>query len=280
MKSKIAYSILLYLLSSLACSSEQKISETIFYRGFIARHPISMKLTFIENQVKGRYIYNKYENPINLSGKYRTKKLELSEAEGVSFILNENNGWFSGVWSDGTSSHKANLAPSSKPLRETIRSISVAADEVEIIFTEGMSQKISISSAEGLPKLEFEDFNFDGYPDMRILAVSGIPNSSYINYEYDPIKKAFISSRNEIKEINNPRVMHLRRTIMGFSKGGCCDYKYILISNDIHTVAEYDYIKESGYIENTFPKAASPQRKTISRSEFEYYVELYNSRLP
>ena len=81
---------------------------TIKYEGFIAgKHPITIELRKENNEIQGRYYYNKHKTWINLNGYLNSEnKWKLSESlEGeitgyIDFVTEQNGMILSGKWSD------------------------------------------------------------------------------------------------------------------------------------------------------------------------------------
>lgn len=207
------------------------VSETIFYRGVISGNPVSMTLTVSDGAVAGRYIYEKYNSPIMLSGSADKDGIELME-EGGLFDLRKDRGGMYGVWSNGKKTYEVKLKAASVSVREVVESVSGDSEKIVVKFYNGASQEIPIEIAENLPRINFEDFNFDGFPDMEVLAVAGIANSSFLYYRYSPGEGRFVDSNKEMGSVNNPKVTHSRKSVMGFSKDGCCYYRVVLIGRE------------------------------------------------
>ncbi|MBD9631644.1 XAC2610-related protein [Pseudomonas sp. PDM19] len=182
--------ILIAAATSLAAHSEEpKISESLFYKGTINKSPISMMLRIQSNKASGRYIYDKYKIPIILSGEYNLNKITLADHDKERLALSSATGDLVGVWSDGKNSQKIWLTPQSKSYKSIIESVTGSPQEINIKFKGGAIQNIKLLIPEESLVINFEDFNFDGYPDFAVLAAGGITNSSYLYYAYDPKEK-------------------------------------------------------------------------------------------
>ncbi len=58
---------------------------------------------------------------------------------------------------------------------------------------------------DGRPAAEILDMNFDGYGDLRLVqSRSAGPNTPYLNWLFDPVRRAFVESR-ELNEIPSAR---------------------------------------------------------------------------
>ncbi|WP_141099370.1 XAC2610-related protein [Pseudomonas nitroreducens] len=230
-------------------------------------------------KVTGRYIYEKYNSPIMLSGNANKESIKLTEDGGL-FYLRKIRGGMYGTWRNGKKTHEVKLKAASIPIREIVESVSGNSEKIVVKFYNGTSQEIAIEIAENLPRINFEDFNFDGFPDMEVLAVAGIANSSFLYYRYNQSEGRFVDSNREMGKINNPRISHTQKSVMGLSKDGCCDYKVILIEDKGESTASYDYSKGAGNLKIKSP-SGKLRDEPLSESDFEIkFMRPYNLNLP
>jgi hypothetical protein len=264
-----------------ALAGEASVNEVSFYKGEVGSSPVRMSLRVSNGVVSGRYIYDKYNTPILLSGEIKLGGVFLREGDAKKFSLLQKGESLNGVWSDGVSIYAVNLREEGESYKDIIECISGSTEKLIIKFRSGMVQEIPISIAEDSLNLIFEDFNFDGFPDLRVLAAGGISNSTYLYYEYDPAGRRFVQSSNRMDEVNNPKVMHARKIVAGLSREGCCSYKIILIGKNSELTAAYDYSKNSGYKVYATHGEKKGIREGISRSYFEKnFMEVYESNVP
>ena len=95
---------------------------TIKYDGFIAgKYPITIELRKENNEIQGRYYYNKHKTWINLNGHLNSEnKWKLSESlKGeitgyIDFVTEQNGRVSSGKWSDKYSAQELDFTASEK----------------------------------------------------------------------------------------------------------------------------------------------------------------------
>lgn len=168
----------LLLVASLNCLAERlEISEVIAYRGAISGNNIFMTLSSRGEVVVGDYFYEKYQVPISLHGRFSGSELFLIEraVKGDAYIRAERKrGIISGAWSLNGRVHEIYARALSRPYEDIVGEIKIEKQEglsrtLFISFKKGAEQSIDISVLEDGLLVIFEDFTFDGYPDMRVL---------------------------------------------------------------------------------------------------------------
>jgi len=65
------------------------------------------------------------------------------------------------------------------------------------------------------------DADFDGYPDLWVLEMAGMVNTSYSLELFDPGTRSFVAVP-EFAALSNPRVDRRSRRITTFERDGCC----------------------------------------------------------
>lgn len=275
MKNNIFLLALIFPLSCLAVTPE--INETIAYRGKLGKQNIFMTLSTTSGKVLGDYFYTKYNSPITLSGSLSDSKLLLIEettngAAHINAVIKE--GTISGTWELNGKSHKIHSKALSKSYENIIRTIDVSDEGNEnkilsITFIDGTSQNIEISTLEKSTLIIFEDFTFDGYPDMRILELEAGGNSSFIYFDYDVKNGNFTPSSSEINRLANPKIFHGEKIIISTSRDGCCTYHATkILPTEVHS-ASYDFESKTG-IETIKNKETSIEsKKSIHEKYFE-----------
>lgn len=271
---------ILYLMSALSfnCLAEPlEINETIAYSGTLANQNVFMTLTNTSGKILGSYFYTKYKSPIALHGSILDSKLSLIEntTKGDAYIDAEiKEGTVTGTWQLKEKSHKIHAQALSKPYETIIKEVSLVEQDstsktLSIIFTNGKSQNIDVSILEQSTLIVFEDFTFDGYPDMRILELEAGGNSSFIYFVYDPVIEKYITSSPEISSLVNPKIFHSENIITSTSKDGCCSYhaKKIL-PKELHS-ASYDYDSKLGQEIITNKITGQESIKQINEKYFE-----------
>jgi hypothetical protein len=252
MKIYIFLLALFFPLSCLAVTPE--INETIAYSGKIGKQNIFMTLSTASGKVFGNYFYTKYNSPITLSGSLSDSKLLLTEEtiNGNAYINAQiKEGSINGTWELNGKSHKIYSKALSKSYETIIKEIDVSDEGNEnkilsITLIDGTSQNIEISTLEKSTSIIFEDFTFDGYPDMRILEVETGGNSSFIYFDYDAKNRKFKTSSNEISRLVSPKIFHSEKIIISTSRDGCCTYHAIKILPTEVLSASYDFESKTG----------------------------------
>lgn len=209
-----------------------EISETIAYSGVIGGQDVFMTLSVSGEKVLGSYSYKKYGVPIPLSGNVIGSKLLLVEktAGGDARIDVElKEGDIDGVWMRNGKLLDVECKALSKPYSVMIKKIDVLKREgkcsvLAISFVEGISQELMVSVMDERFLIIFEDFTFDGYPDMRVLEFEAGGNSSFIYFDYDAESKKFKLPSSGVGGLMESRVVHEEKAIVSISKDGCCIY--------------------------------------------------------
>lgn len=275
MKNNIFLLALIFPLSCLAVTPE--INETIAYSGKLGKQNIFMTLSTTSGKVLGNYFYTKYNSPITLSGSLSDSKLLLLEentngAAHINAVIKE--GTISGTWELNGKTHKVHSKALSKSYENIINKIDVSDKGNEnkvlsITFIDGTSQNIEISTLEKSTLIIFEDFTFDGYPDMRILEIEAGGNSSFIYFDYDPQKRKFSTSSNEIIRLVSPKIFHSEKIIISTSRDGCCTYHAIKISPTKVLSASYDFESKTGSEIIKNKGTGSELKQSITKKYFE-----------
>jgi hypothetical protein len=275
MKINIFLLALFFPLSCLATTPE--INETIAYSGRIGKQNIFMTLSTTSGKVFGSYFYTKYNSPITLSGGLSDSKLLLTEEtiNGDAYINAQiKEGSINGTWKLNGKSHKIHSKALSKSYETIIKKINVSNKDNEnkslsITFVDGTNQNIDISTLEKSPLIIFEDFTFDGYPDMRILEIEAGGNSSFIYFNYDAQSRKFKTSPNEISRLVSPKIFHSEKIIISTSRDGCCTYHAIKISPTEVISASYDFDSKTGSEVRKNKEAGSESKQLITEKYFE-----------
>jgi hypothetical protein len=275
MKKSITLLALMLPLSCLAVNPE--INEKISYSGKIGEQNIFMTLSTSNSKVLGSYFYVKYKTPITLSGSFSDSKLLLIEktVHGDAHINAEiKEDTIDGIWELNGKHHKIHSKSLSKSYKSMIREINILNEDNEnqtlsISFRNGTSQKIDISILEPSTLILFEDFTFDGYPDMRILELEAGGNSSFIYFDYDVKTGNFVTSSNEISRLVNPEIFHSEKIIISTSRDGCCTYRATkILSKEVHS-ANYDFESKTGNETIKNKETGNESRKSINAKYFE-----------
>ncbi|MBU1331792.1 MAG: hypothetical protein KJ884_11990 [Gammaproteobacteria bacterium] len=275
MKNNIFLLALIFPLSCLAVTPE--INETIAYSGKLGKQNIFMTLSTTNGKVLGNYFYTKYNSPITLSGSLSDSKLLLIEetTNGTAHINAAiNEGTISGTWALNGKSHNIHSKALSKSYENIIKKIDVSDKGNEnktlsITFIDGTSQTIEISTLEKSTLIIFEDFTFDGYPDMRILEIEAGGNSSFIYFDYDAQNRKFKISSDEISRLVSPKIFHSEKIIISISRDGCCTYHAIKISPTEVFSASYDFESKTGSEILKNKGVGSELEKPITENYFE-----------
>ena len=272
--------IIIYLLiaASQNCLSEElTIIEKLAYNGTIANQEIFMSLTTRDNIIFGDYFYEKYKTPIHLQGKIENSEFSLREKTASSYAhinAKEINGKLTGTWTNGKNTHKLYATPQSRPYKSLIKEVILlnsgeSEKTIRIHFNDKKNQEIMATTLTQQTLLIFEDFTFDGHPDMRILELEAGGNSSFIFFDYNPIQRKFTLSPPEIQKISSPKVQHYRKSILSLSKDGCCRYYASKLTPDEVRTAQYDYTTGSGSEKATNKTTKKSTEIKISKDYFE-----------
>ncbi|MCG6542028.1 hypothetical protein MCB86_18295 [Pseudomonas sp. KSR10] len=272
MKLHAAMFCMLIAASHAGLAKEVSISEIIYYNGTIASQEIAMSLEFIGSNVAGKYIYKKYKKPIDVTGGYNGKNINLAELHDGAVAANihaiKKDAAFEGTWQD-KKTYYFHVKSASKSYKDLIKSIAPSERGITIYFKNGLNQEIDAGTLTDSLSITFEDFTFDGYPDVRILELEGGGNSSYIYYEYDPSTLKYIKSAPEINGLINPLVIHGKKLLAGFIKDGCCSYSVVTIDEHQIRRAEYNYVQGAGKEKITDKYSQKVVERPISKEEFE-----------
>ncbi|MCJ8170929.1 XAC2610-related protein [Atopomonas sediminilitoris] len=275
MKINIFLLALFFPLSGLAVTPE--INETIAYSGKIGKQNIFMTLSATSGKVFGSYFYTKYNSPITLRGSLSDSKLLLTEEtiNGDAHVSAQiKEGSIDGIWELNGKSYKIYSKALSRSYKDIIKKIDVSDEGngnkiLSITFIDDARQDIEISILEKSMSIIFEDFTFDGYPDMRILEIEAGGNSSFIYFDYDAQNRKFKASSNEISRLVSPRIFHSEKIIISVSRDGCCIYRVIKISPTKIISASYDFESETGSEVIKNKGAGSDLERPISEKYFE-----------
>ncbi|WP_277373428.1 hypothetical protein [Pseudomonas sp. AA-38] len=269
--------LLLAFILPLSCLADYpEISETIAYSGNIGKQDVFMTLSTMNERVIGSYFYKKYKVPIPLSGHVLGSNLMLIEVtdKGDAHIEAElKDGVIEGEWTLNGKAHTIAYKALSKSYSTIINKIEVLYGDnsraLLVTFINGVSQKINIPVIEERTLVIFEDFTFDGYPDMRVLELEAGGNSSFIYFDYDSESKKFKPSSSEISRLVNPQVFHGEKVIVSVSKDGCCIYHAVKILPTEIRFANYDFKLKNG-TETTKDKIVQGEsRRSIDKKYFE-----------
>lgn len=251
------------------------VTEILAYRGKIAGSDIFMTLSESNGSITGGYYYTKYGATIPLRGSIvnnhitLTEKTASSEAEITAEI---NKRLIQGIWKSDKASHSFHASALSKSYKNLIGGIDVfknnESTNIVIKFIDGTSQAFEIETLTDTISIVFEDHNFDGLPDLRVLETSNGSNMTYIVWTYDPSKRTFEHSK-EMSMLSSPKVLHSEKAILSLSRDGCCRYiAYKSVSNEKHS-AEFEYEKLRGVERVTDVRTNTTITNSISQEEFE-----------
>lgn len=273
---KIVFS--LFFAISLNCSAEVLgIEEIIAYSGTIANSNVFLTLSYQDDQVAGNYFYEKYKAPIALHGNTSGTSLLLIEEtmNGDAYIDLENKGGvISGEWALGRKRYKVQAKALSRSYKDLIGEIKVVAQggadkNLVISFAGGKRQNIRFSTLESSVLIVFEDFTFDGYPDLRILELEAGGNSSFIYFDYDVEAGQYVESSAELRALVSPRVIHSENVIISVSKDGCCVYQVKKIMPSETHLARYDFDSNAGSLSIISRAGKDRSRKPITEKQFK-----------
>jgi hypothetical protein len=270
--------LLLVLVIPFRClAADPEISETIAYDGKIGGQNVFMTLSITNDSVFGSYFYKKYRSPIPLGGSVFGSKLMLTEVAdngGARIEAELKKDGIEGIWSLNEESHITKYKALSKSYLTIIDKIDVLRGDDEnkilaITFVDGASQKIDLPLIEERTLIIFEDFTFDGYPDMRILELEAGGNSSFIYFDYNSAINKFESSSKEIGRLVDPKIFHDEKVIISVSRDGCCIYHAIKILPKEIRLANYDFESKVGSEITKDKSAQGESKRAISEKYFE-----------
>ena len=263
---------------SLNCSAEViGVEEIIAYSGTISNSDVFFTLSYKDGQVAGNYFYEKYKVPIALNGSMSGVGLRLIEKtmNGDAHIdLEKKRGVINGEWVLGQKKYKVQAKALSRSYKELIDEVRVEAqggadNNLIIKFTGGQKQSIRFSTLEQSVLIIFEDFTFDGYPDLRILELEVGGNSSFIYFDYDVATRQYVKSSAEIRALVSPRVIHSENSIISISRDGCCVYQVKkIMPNETH-LARYDFDSKTGSLNISGRAGRGMTRKPITEKQFQ-----------
>ncbi len=258
------------------CHAETaSVTEIIAYEGKVAGSEIFMTLSETDGDIVGGYHYKKYGTTIPLRGSIEKNHITLIEksALGEAKISAElDNQLIKGTWKGDRISHSIHASALSKSYRNFINGIDVSKNHpntnIAIKFIDGRTQNLEIETLTDTTSIVFEDYNFDGFPDLRVIESSTGSNTTYIAWTYEPSKKAFEYSE-EMSMLSSPKVLHSERAILSLSRDGCC--RYIAsksVDNEKHS-AEFEYDRLKGVERVTDFKTNTTTTNPIRQKYFE-----------
>jgi len=194
---------------------------------------------------------------------------------GDAYIDLENKGGvISGEWALGRKRYKVQAKALSRSYKDLIGEIKVVAQggadkNLVISFAGGKRQNIRFSTLESSVLIVFEDFTFDGYPDLRILELEAGGNSSFIYFDYDVEAGQYVESSAELRALVSPRVIHSENFIISVSKDGCCVYQVKKIMPSETHLARYDFDSNAGSLSIISRAGKDRSRKPITEKQFK-----------
>lgn len=270
--------IFLAFFLSFNCLAEAlEVDEVVAYRGTISDQNVFMTLSAKKDRVVGSYFYDRYKVPIALHGSVSGSRLLLIEETiaGNAYVELENSrGIISGAWVLGERKYKVQAKALSVSYQDLITEIEVvgidSADKKLLInFIGGERQSIEFSTLEASVLIIFEDYTFDGFPDMRILEFEAGGNSSFIYFDYDVATGRYVNSSAEISALVSPRVIHNERAVISISKDGCCVYQVKKITpKEVH-FANYNFDSKVGFLSIASRDTGGVSKKPITQKQFE-----------
>lgn len=254
------------------CHAESaSVTEIIAYKGTIAESDIFMTLSERNGTIVGGYQYTKYSTTIPLLGSIdnnhirMTEKTNSSEADIATEVKDE---LMQGVWKTDKVSHNFYASALSKSYKKLISSIDISnSNEITITFIDNRRQSFEIEVLTETISIVFEDHNFDGFPDLRVLETSG-PNRTYIAWTYDPNERIFKHST-KMSTLSNPKVLHSEKAILSLSQDGCCHYIASKSTDSKEYAAEFEYAKLIGIERITDTKTKVTTTHSINKKDFE-----------
>lgn len=193
----------LTLFISLHCLAETpETNEITAYIGTISNQQIFMTLNNKNGTVLGEYFYTRYKTPIALYGKITDSQLSLIErvANDDAYIeANTVEDTITGTWRHKEKTHKFHVKALSKSYKTIIKNLTITDQKntgktLNIIFKNDITQSIDIETLTQTTSIIFEDYTFDGYPDMRILEIEAGGNSSFIYFNYDVASGKYLTA--------------------------------------------------------------------------------------
>jgi len=283
-------SLALFMFMSSTCmAAEPKIIEIIPLSGSISNHKIFMTLAREESKIFGSYFYEKYRTPILVSGNIETTQISISEnIDGNKATISAKHEAmkYTGTWSNQKKTYAFSAKQLTRPYADLIKRISIFDNKenqstLSIDYKNGKTQQLTIDIYAHPPSVIFEDFTFDGYPDLRVVELEAGTNTSYIYYEYNPENGQYTEPPPEIAALINPRVVHDKKIISGISKNGCCSYKATKISSSKIYIADFDYTSNTGEESVTDKSTGVTSQTAITKSAFESnYLKIINTGTP
>jgi hypothetical protein len=257
------------------CHAETaSVTEIIAYEGTIAGSGIFMTLSETDGGIVGGYHYKKYGTAIPLQGSIVNSHITLIEKStlGEAKISAElDNQLMIGTWKGNGVSHSIHASALSKSYTNLINGIDISKNHpntnIKIRFIDGRSQKLEVETLTDTTSIVFEDYNFDGFPDLRVLESSTGSNTSYIAWTYEPSKKVFEYSE-EISRLSSPKVLHSERAILSLSRDGCCRYIATKSTGTEKRSAEFEYEKLMGFERVTDVKTNTTITNSIGKEDF------------
>lgn len=258
------------------CHAENtSITETIAYKGKITDSAIFLRLSETNGSISGGYHYEKYGTAIPLRGSIAKNRVTLQEKTDLSdakIIAELNNQLIHGVWRSKKSTHAFRAKALSQSYKKLISSIDTSSHnhgkQITITFKDKRTQTFEIEILTETITIIFEDQNFDGLPDMRVLENDSTANTTYIAWNYNPTKEIFEPAK-DISTLPNPKILHSERAILSLSRDGCCHYiASKAVQRETHS-AEFDYAEHIGTEHITNTKTKETQKKSIDKEYFE-----------
>jgi len=258
------------------CHAETaSVTEIIAYEGKVAGSEIFMTLSETDGDIVGGYHYKKYGTAIPLRGSIENNHIILIEKSTLGeakISAKLDNQLMKGTWKGDRISHSIHASALSKSYKNLINRIDISKNhpntDIAIKFIDGRTQNLEIETLTDTTSIVFEDYNFDGLPDLRVLETSTGSNRTYIAWTYEPRKKIFEYSEG-MSMLSNPKVLHSEKAILSLSRDGCCRYIASKSVGNEKYSAEFEYDRLRGVERATDFKTNTTITNSISQEDFE-----------
>jgi hypothetical protein len=237
------------------------VSITHHYTGLLGeKYKLGMNLTFEKENNYGLYRYATQKEYINLRPSFGTdNKFTLEESTYTEKDGRQITGTFEGektgndlkgTWFNKNRSKNFpfTLTADTKPFGVWTFADNAKEDEgffvmntIYVFDAQGQLHQ-TLSDFESRSALEnsveLEDLNFDGHLDLRVLEGSGLVNSPYIYWLFDPQQNLFVHNQ-ELAQVTSPRVDILNKEIVSDWKGSAALYgtDHYIYNNGHYTLA-------------------------------------------
>lgn len=195
---------------------------------------------------------------------------------------------FYGQYKDGIHSHELIMKRRHPSYQQVIKSVTVAAGlcsleqhyecavTIQLVYQNGRRQDLSYNTTSEHYRLVFEDLNFDGYPDLRVLTLGeNEVNQSDDVFIYSAETQDFSAAP---FDLTNLVVNYKNNTLTGFRRLNAYSYALTVMDYPHHaiTTASFDYSQNEGRLKIESLTGALKEEAVIDKAFYENFIALHS----